>query len=99
MKVIIAAMACVLLFAGCESNPRKKDAAVRGAIIGAVGGAAVTAIAGGDPVAGAAIGAAGGAVIGSVMEDGKQRRLHRDAYGRQYWVDDRGRWRYVEGRR
>lgn len=97
MKTILAALACVLFFSGCESNPSKKNAAVRGALIGAAGGAAVSMLAGGDPLTGAAAGAAGGAVLGAVMEDGKQRRLHRDAYGRSYWVDDRGRWRFVPG--
>lgn len=82
---------------GCVSNDDKR-AAVRGALIGAAGGAAVSAITGGDLAEGAAIGAAGGAAIGVITQDGRKREVYRDRDGRRYWVDDRGRRRHMSDR-
>jgi len=92
-KWIIAPL-LALAVTGCASNADRR-AAVRGALIGAAGGAAVSAITGGDLAEGAAIGAAGGAAIGVITQDGRKREVYRDRDGRRYWVDDRGRRRPV----
>jgi hypothetical protein len=64
---------------------------VKGAAIGAGGGAVAGAIIPGLGVGeGALIGGAGGAVVGALDKDGKHRRWHRDQYGRQYYVNKRG---------
>lgn len=74
--------------AGCTENR-----VVRGAAIGAAGGAVAGAVVPGiSTVEGAAIGAAGGAIVGALTKDGKQ--WYRDADGREYWVDDEGRRHY-----
>jgi len=46
----------------------------RGAATGALGGAFVSGVTGGDPLAGAAVGAATGAVVGKVRKDRRRRR-------------------------
>lgn len=64
---------------------------VKGAAIGAGGGAVAGAIIPGLGVGeGALIGGAGGAVVGALDKDKKHRRWHRDSYGRQYYVNKRG---------
>jgi osmotically inducible lipoprotein OsmB len=50
--------------AGCGYSPG--DRAASGGLIGAGGGAAIAAIAGGNPLVGAAIGAGAGAIGGAV---------------------------------
>lgn len=90
----IMAPVLALALAGCASHADRR-AAVRGALIGAAGGAAVSAITGGDLAEGAAIGAAGGAAIGVITQDGRKREVYRDRNGGRYWVDDRGRRRPV----
>lgn len=66
------------------------DRQLRGAGLGALGGAAVGAIVPGVGVAeGAAIGAAGGAAVGTI-KDRDDRRYYRDADGRRYYINDRG---------
>jgi len=87
-----------LAMAGCASRDNER-AAVRGALIGAAGGAALTAIAGGDALQGAAIGAAGGAAIGVITQDGRERRVYRDRDRGRYWVDDRGDRHFLSGNR
>lgn len=100
MKLAFMALAFCLMATGCATSHDERKAAVRGALIGAAGGAIVSSVAGGDPWAGAAAGAAGGAALGYITADGKQRRVTRDRYGRPYWVDDGGRWQYLnDGRR
>lgn len=96
-KWIIAPVLAVAV-AGCASNADQR-AAVRGALIGAAGGAVVSAATGGDLAKGAAIGAAGGAAIGVITQDGRKREVYRDRDGRRYWVDDRGRRRHLSNRR
>lgn len=64
---------------------------VKGAAIGAGGGAVAGAIIPGLGVGeGALIGGAGGAVVGALDKDKKHRRWHRDGYGRSYYVNKRG---------
>lgn len=99
MKKVLAILAFGLILSGCAARHHEREAAARGALIGAAGGAIVSSIAGKDPLAGAAIGAAGGAAVGLITAEGKQRRINRDRHGRAYWIDDHGRWRYVSDRR
>ena len=78
-----------LALAGCETDNK----VLRGAGIGAAGGAVAGAVLPGiSTVEGAAIGAAGGAVIGALDKEG--RRWYRDRDGREYWVDKEGRRHY-----
>jgi hypothetical protein len=70
---------------------------LKGAGIGAVAGAGLSAITGGDVLAGAAIGAAAGAVLGIVTDD-HNRYEDRDGYRTYYERDGRG-YRYDERRR
>lgn len=98
MKLIVTALFFCVVFSGCSSHDPERRAAARGALIGAAGGAIVSSMAGGDPLAGAAAGAAGGAALGYITADGKERRVERDRYGRSYWVDEHGRRRYVDNR-
>ncbi len=74
---------------------------LKGAGIGAAGGAGVAAITGGDVLAGAAIGAAAGAILGIVTSD-HNRYEDRDGYrtyyernGRAYRYNDRHRRYYM----
>ncbi len=65
---------------------------LRGAGIGAAGGAVAGAIIPGLGVGeGALIGGAGGALINALD---KKHRYYRDSYGRKYYVDKRGRRHY-----
>lgn len=89
--LMLATLMSALLIAGCATDRGERRAAVRGALIGAAGGAAVAAVTGGDALDGAAIGAAGGAAIGAITHDGKRRDVYRDGRGRKYWTDDNGR--------
>jgi osmotically inducible lipoprotein OsmB len=93
MRTIPVVLLCALLATGCATD-RQSRAALRGAVVGAAGGAAISALTGGDALAGAAVGAAGGAAVGAIVEDGRQRPVYRDGQGR-YWRDDQGRRRYT----
>ncbi|MEA2755886.1 MAG: osmotically inducible lipoprotein OsmB [Aliidongia sp.] len=64
-KLVILAMAAVML-SGCSNLTRQQQRALSGGAIGAAGGAAIAAMAGGPVVAGALIGAGAGAVVGAV---------------------------------
>ncbi len=66
--IAVAAVLTCLLASGCENMNRTQQRALSGGAIGAAGGLAVTAIAGGSLAAGAAIGAAGGAAIGALTK-------------------------------
>lgn len=92
-KTILILASAGIALAGCSTSHHERRAATRGAIIGAAGGAAISAITGGDALEGAAIGAAAGAAIGYITRDGKRRELYRDRDGGRYWIDDRGRHR------
>jgi hypothetical protein len=61
-SLVLATLAVGL--AGCGYSPG--DRAASGGLIGAGGGAAIAAIAGGNPLVGAAIGAGAGAIGGAV---------------------------------
>jgi hypothetical protein len=60
--------------AGCGYN--RGDRALSGGLIGAGGGAAIAAVAGGSPLAGAAIGGGAGALTG-VLTSGQNLNLGR----------------------
>lgn len=92
-KFIAAAVA--LSFAGATPVPAQNSSQVlRGAGIGAAGGAVAGAIIPGLGVGeGALIGGAGGAVVTALTKGGKHR-YYRDSYGRKYYVDKRGRRHY-----
>ena len=63
--------------AGCGYN--RGDRALSGGLIGAGGGAAIAAIAGGNPLAGAAIGGGAGALTGALTSG------HDVNLGRPIW--------------
>lgn len=86
--ILLSAVAALSL-GGCETDNK----VVRGAAIGAAGGAVAGAVIPGlSAVEGAAIGAAGGAVVGALDKDG--HRWYRDDRGREYWVDKDGNRHY-----
>jgi hypothetical protein len=68
MRKISAAATVIicLAVAGCDHMTQQQQRALSGGTIGAVGGAAVGALAGGGLVTGALIGGAGGAAIGAL---------------------------------
>lgn len=63
--IITVTIVC-LLAAGCDHMTQQQQRALSGGAIGAAGGAAVGALAGGAIVTGAVIGAAGGAAVGAL---------------------------------
>lgn len=71
---------------------------LKGAGIGAAGGAVVGALTGGDVLAGAAIGAAAGAVLGIVTKD---KNRYNDRNGQRYYYNNDNREYYYDrnGRR
>lgn len=99
IKAIAAISALSMLIGGCASTSRRDErAAFRGAVIGAAGGAVLSAATGGDLATGAALGAAGGAAIGVITQDGRKREVYRGSDGSRFWVDDSGRRRAYKGR-
>lgn len=88
-KVHLAvALAAVVALGGCAHETSRDT--LRGAGIGAVGGAVAGALIPGlGVVEGAAIGVAGGAVVGAATSDGN-RKWHRDRRGRDYYIDNNG---------
>ncbi len=89
------AAAVALSFAGAAPvMAQNTNQVLKGAGIGAAGGAVAGAIIPGLGVGeGALIGGAGGAVVTALTKGGKHR-YYRDSYGRKYWVDKRGRRHY-----
>jgi hypothetical protein len=73
--VVLAAVAIGV--AGCGYN--RGDRALSGGLLGAGGGAAIGAVAGGSPLAGAAIGGAAGA-IGGALTSGNTVNLGRPVW-------------------
>lgn len=69
----IPATAVVVLavaLSGCANMTNQQQRALSGGAMGAAGGAAIAAMAGGGIVTGALIGAGGGAAIGALLPDG-----------------------------
>jgi hypothetical protein len=99
IKTTAMALAASCLLAGCATDQYGNQSASRGlkgAGIGAAGGAVVGALTGGDVLAGAAIGAAAGAVLGIVTED---RNRYEDRGGQRYYYDNSGRQYKYDNRR
>lgn len=91
VKTPMMALAALASLSACTTDQygnQQASRALKGAGIGAAGGAAVGALTGGDVLAGAAIGAAAGAVLGIVTED---RNRYEDRSGQRYYYDNRGR--------
>ncbi|MTJ80746.1 MAG: hypothetical protein F8N37_06990 [Telmatospirillum sp.] len=66
MFAIFLPCACLLTVSACSHMPQEAQRAFSGGAIGAAGGAAVTALAGGSILGGALIGGAAGAAIGAL---------------------------------
>ncbi|HTH96887.1 MAG TPA: hypothetical protein VL574_05675 [Stellaceae bacterium] len=64
-NITLVAVAAVML-AGCSNMTHQQQRALSGGAIGAAGGAAVAAIAGGPVLLGAGLGAATGATVGAL---------------------------------
>lgn len=87
----ILACAAVLTLAGCGYTPGQR--AVSGGVLGAAGGAGVSALADGDPLTGALIGGLGGAALGALTAppqydgyyDDRPRRRWRGPPPRRGW--------------
>jgi len=73
----VVLLSCVLGLAGCGYS--RGDRAVSGGLLGAGGGAAIGAVAGGSPLAGAAIGGAAGA-LGGALTSGRDVNLGRPVW-------------------
>lgn len=104
-KMTLLALTATASLTACttdEYGDRRPSRGLKGAGIGAAGGAAVGALTGGDVLAGAAIGAAAGAILGVVTEDRNRyedrdgRRYYYERDGRQYRYDDRRRRQYMD---
>lgn len=98
MRLLLAGIIPAVMLSGCAADHQERRAAARGALIGAAAGAVLSAATGGDALTGAAAGAAGGAAIGVITKDGRRRDMYRHRDGRRYWVDDRGRERFLDDR-
>ncbi len=84
MKRIISTLLIVLLiltFVGCADMSERQQRTLSGGAIGAAGGAAITAIAGGSVWAGAALGGAAGAVTGYIL--GTHPKRHKKVRERE----------------
>jgi hypothetical protein len=97
-KSLVLLFAATAALGGCTTDQYGNQHASRGlkgAGIGAAGGAAVGALTGGDVLAGAALGAAAGAIVGIVTDDHNRyedrngQRSYYDNSGRQYQYDER----------
>ena len=98
IKSLLLALVATASLTACTTDQygnQQVSRGLKGAGIGAAGGAAVGAITGGDVLAGAAIGAAAGAVVGIVTEDRDGQRYYYERDGRQYRYDDRRRRQYM----
>ena len=104
IKSLLLALVATASLTACTTaqyGNQQVSRGLKGAGIGAAGGAAVGAITGGDVLAGAAIGAAAGAVVGIVTEDRNRfedrdgQRYYYERDGRQYRYDDRRRRQYM----
>ena len=92
-KFIAAAVALSFAGVSAPTMAQSTNQVLKGAGIGAAGGAVAGAVIPGLGVGeGALIGGAGGAVV-TALTKGKHR-YYRDSYGRKYWVDKRGRRHY-----
>lgn len=63
---IVTMLVACLAVAGCDHMNQQQQRALSGGAIGAAGGAAIGALAGGSLLTGALIGGAGGAAVGAL---------------------------------
>jgi hypothetical protein len=70
-KLTAFALAAALVLSGCANMTRTQQRMLSGAAIGATGGAAIAAVAGGSMLTGAVVGAAAG-TVGGLLVDQKQ---------------------------
>lgn len=92
-KLIAASVALSVAGMSAPALAQNSSQVLKGAGIGAVGGAVAGAVIPGLGVGeGALIGGAGGAAI-TALTKGKHR-YYRDSYGRKYYVDKYGRRHY-----
>lgn len=99
IKPLLLALAATVSLSACTTDQygdRQASRGLKGAGIGAAGGAIVGVITGGDVLTGAAIGAAAGAVIGIVTED---RNRYEDRNGQRYYYERNGREYYYDNNR
>ncbi|HYD30828.1 MAG TPA: hypothetical protein VEB64_08205 [Azospirillaceae bacterium] len=66
LKKVFLAVLMAGLVSGCSNLSRQEQRTLSGGAIGAAGGAAISAIAGGNLLVGGLIGAAGGAAVGAL---------------------------------
>jgi osmotically inducible lipoprotein OsmB len=66
LRNVTLAIVATAMLGGCSNMTHQQQRALSGGAIGAAGGAAIAAIAGGPVLLGAGLGAAGGATIGAV---------------------------------
>ena len=66
-------LAIALVTSASLTQPAVAGPVTKGATVGALGGAFVTGVTGGNPLAGAAVGAATGAVVGLVQKESKKK--------------------------
>jgi hypothetical protein len=95
-KTTLLALAALASLSACttdEYGNQHASRGLKGAGIGAAGGAVVGALTGGDVLAGAAIGAAAGAVIGIATDD---HNRYEDRGGQRYYYDNRGNQYYYD---
>lgn len=81
MKYTFAIFFSAFLLAGCAHHKHEARNAGKGALIGALGGAAISGLTGGNALQGAALGAAAGGVVGYMTADGKKRECVRISEG------------------
>lgn len=78
MRRVIAMVAIVMvvcaLSSGCTNMDPTAQGATSGALIGAGGGAALSAIAGGNPAIGALVGGIAGTATGAIIGESKKRK-------------------------
>lgn len=99
IKPLLMALAATISLSACTTDQygnQQASRGLKGAGIGAAGGALVGVITGGDVLAGAAIGAAAGAVVGIVTED---RNRYEDRNGQRYYYEKNGRQYYYDNQR
>lgn len=92
-KKIIGAATSVAIVCSTPVLAQSTKEVVKGAAIGGAGGAVAGAVVPGLSVGeGALIGAAGGAAVTAIT---KNKKWHRDRYGRKYYVNKRGQRVYA----
>jgi hypothetical protein len=91
-KKLTVGVAFITLSACASNGDGRGDRVLRGAGIGAAGGAVAGAIIPGLSVGeGALIGGAGGAVVGALERDRYGRQWYRDERGNEYYINRNGR--------